>query len=206
MAVTANWFRQALKLALNKEIDFDTDVIRCMLTTSSYTPNLDTHDYVDDVDNEVAGAGYVAEGAALANAAVTYTAAASLTAWQASTAYVVGDLVRKATTNGHVYRCIVAGTSDSGEPTWPTVGGQTVADNTVTWAECGAGVIKLDADDVSWASSTITARYAVIYVDTGTTSTSALIVLINFGEDKSSSNGTFQITFDADGIAYIPVD
>jgi hypothetical protein len=51
--------------------------------------------------------------------------------WKASTAYVVGDLVRPTTlppgvTTSRVYRCTTAGTSHSAEPTWlTTVGGTT---------------------------------------------------------------------------------
>ena len=53
--------------------------------------------------------------------------------WEASTAYGLGQKVVPTTLNGYVYECTVAGTSDSGEPTWPTTIAGTVADNTVTW-------------------------------------------------------------------------
>jgi len=36
-----------------------------MLTTNTYTPNQDTHDYKNDVTNEVVGTGYTAGGVAL---------------------------------------------------------------------------------------------------------------------------------------------
>jgi len=57
-------------------------------------------------------------------------------AWQASTSYVVGDIVRATTTqaSGLVFRCTVAGTSASTQPAWPTDIGSTIADGTVTWA------------------------------------------------------------------------
>jgi hypothetical protein len=70
--------------------------------------------------------------------------------WVASTAYVVGDYVVATTVLDYpsdwpigpgdsdtvdcfVYKCTVAGTSHSSEPTWPLVAGNTVSDNTVTW-------------------------------------------------------------------------
>ncbi len=53
--------------------------------------------------------------------------------WEASTAYGLGQKVVPTTLNGYVYECTVAGTSDSGEPTWPTTIGNTVTDGTVTW-------------------------------------------------------------------------
>lgn len=62
----------------------------------------------------------------------------------------------------------------------------------------------LDAADTSWTSSTITARYAVVYDSTPSTdATRPLICYIDFGADVSSSGGTFQITWDSSGIATI---
>lgn len=56
-------------------------------------------------------------------------------AWQGSTAYSVGDLVRPTSTNSRSYRCYTAGTSSGSEPTWPTTAGGTVTDGSVTWKE-----------------------------------------------------------------------
>jgi hypothetical protein len=57
------------------------------------------------------------------------------TAWQASHAYVLGDVVvpTAGKENGFRYECTTAGTSDASEPTWPTAEGETVDDGTVTW-------------------------------------------------------------------------
>lgn len=131
-------FNSFKKKIMDGSIDLDTDTIKVALVTSSYTPNQDTHDFFDDVTNEVSGTGYTAGGAALANKAVT-------------------------------------------------------ADNTDN-----EGV--LDADDVTWPTSTITARGAVIYKDTGTASTSPIICYIDFGSDKSSSAGNFTIAWPSEGI------
>lgn len=136
MAVTAYAYSNFAKFVNNGDIDFDTDTIKVMLTTSSYTPNQDTHDYVDDITNEVSGTGYTAGGATLASKT-----------------------------------------------------------NTIS-----TNVNTLDAADVTWSSSTITARYGVIYKDTGTPSTSPLIAYIDFGEDMSSSSSDFTISWNASGI------
>ncbi len=80
-----------------------------------------------------------------------------------------------------------------------TAGGATLANKAVT-ADNTDNEGVFDADDVSWPTSTITARGAVIYKSTGTASTSPLIAYIDFGADKSSSAGTFQITWNAEGI------
>jgi hypothetical protein len=129
--------------ALNKEVDWDTDTIKVALTTSTYTPNQDTHDYFNDVTNEVTGTGY-------------------------------------------------------------TAGGNTLASKTITYDDAN-NVIVLDAADTTWGSSTITARYAVVYASTGTASTSPLIGYVDFGSDQSSTNGNFTITWDSTGIVRVTV-
>lgn len=55
-------FNRALEQWAKGTIDFDTDTFKVMLTTSSYSENKDTHDYRDDVTNEVIGTGYTAGG------------------------------------------------------------------------------------------------------------------------------------------------
>jgi len=126
------------KLIMDGTIDLDTDTIKVMLVTSGYTPSQDNDDYIDDVTNEVAGTGYTAGGAELANKSVT----------------------------------------------------QDNVDN--------EGVF--DADDVIWANSTITARGAVLYKDTGTPATSPVIAYLDFTEDKSSNNGDFKIEWGSEGV------
>ena len=92
MAVTGKLFGLVFTALWNKEIDFDTDDIKVMLTTSLYVPDQDVHDYKNDVTNEVTGTGYTAGGASLASKTVTYTAAtnkhtldAADTSWANST-------------------------------------------------------------------------------------------------------------------------
>ncbi len=58
-------FNSALDDAARALIDFDSDSFKCMLVTSSYTPNKDTHTRRSDVTNEVSGAGYATGGAAV---------------------------------------------------------------------------------------------------------------------------------------------
>lgn len=83
-----------------------------------------------------------------------------------------------------------------------SAGGATLANKTNATTN---NVLTLDADDVSWASSTITARRAVIYDSTGggSDATRPLILWIDFGADVSSTSATFSIVFSASGIATI---
>jgi hypothetical protein len=207
MAVSQFMFGKCLANLLGGEVagdtfavDFLSDTIKVMLTTNAYTPNLDTHETKADVTNEVVGTGYTARGTTVGSKTIVYTAADSWgTARANTTAYAVGDVVRPATPNAHLYRCIIAGTSGGSPPTFPTVSGNTVADGGVTWAEIGRGITQIDSADPSWAAATITARYAILYRDTGTDNTSPLLILVDFGADVSSTAATFQITVHALG-------
>lgn len=138
MAVSAKWYGNALLKALNKEIDYDTDTVKVMLCTSTYSVNQDTHIYKSSVTNEVTGTGYTAGGITLSSKTIAYDGPS----------------------------------------------------NTIT----------LDAADVTWTGSTITARYAVVYDSTGTDATSALLGYVDFGADVISTGGPFVITWDAAGI------
>lgn len=148
-AVTAKWYGQAIMQAFGSgssgnapNIDFLSDTIKTMLTTSSYTPDQDAHVFKSDVTNEVSGTNYSAGGTTLTTKTLGYTS--------------------------------------------------------------GTNVIKFDSDDASWASSTITARIAVIYDSTpGTDATRPLMIYVDFGADVSTTNGTFTIVFDSAGICTI---
>jgi hypothetical protein len=60
--------------------------------------------------------------------------------------------------------------------------------------------------DVTWANSTITARYAVIFDNTpGTNGTKPLIGFVDFTTDQASTAGNFVITWDASGIVRLTV-
>lgn len=58
--------------------------------------------------------------------------------WQAQTSYGVGEVVTPTVSNGHTYRCTVAGISAVTEPAWPTTENGTVVDGAVTWEELTA--------------------------------------------------------------------
>lgn len=73
-------------------------------------------------------------------------------------------------------------------------GGTALAATTVTEST----TTTFDGVDVTWPSSTITARHGVIYDDTLTNDD--LICSFDFGEDKSSNNGNFTVSFASTGI------
>jgi lambda family phage minor tail protein L len=57
------------------------------------------------------------------------------TPWQSGTAHSVGDVVQAFTDpgTGFFFRCVVAGTTGSSEPFWPSFIGNELVDGTVTW-------------------------------------------------------------------------
>lgn len=61
--MAAYWYAIAMLSAFDKEVDFLADTIKGALTTATYTPNQDTHDYFNDITNEVTDTGYTAGGA-----------------------------------------------------------------------------------------------------------------------------------------------
>lgn len=75
MAVTTYWFAKGFLSAFNEEVDYAADTMKVALSTSSFTPNQDTHDYYDDITNELSTAnGYTATGATLGSKTIGNTA------------------------------------------------------------------------------------------------------------------------------------
>lgn len=52
-------------------IDLDTDTIKCLLASADQSGNLNTHDYYNDITQEVTGTNYTSKGATLASKTVT---------------------------------------------------------------------------------------------------------------------------------------
>lgn len=97
---------------------------------------------------------------------------------------------------GHTVYADVAGQEVAGAGY--TSGGKALAG--VNWALSSDSAV-LDADDPSWTGATVTARYAAVYADkTVGELTAPLVCLLDFGEEKGVTGGTFSVTFDADGI------
>lgn len=133
---TFTFYGPFFKSLLNKEVDFNSDTIKLMLTSSSYTPDVDTHQYKSSVTNEVTGTNWAAGGVTLANCTFDID-----------------------TANNRV---------------------------------------RMFADDVSNASTTLTgARIAVLYdASPASDATRPLIGYVDFGADLSPNAGTLTIDFD----------
>lgn len=67
-------------------------------------------------------------------ATTTHPDVASAVTWNASTSYVVGDIIKPTSDNGYIYKVTTGGTTGTTEPTWATVEGDAVlADGTVEY-------------------------------------------------------------------------
>lgn len=93
---------------------------------------------------------------------LTYYEAVDPAAWQASTAYALGDAARPVTRNGFNYECTTAGTSAATEPTWPTTAGLTVTDGTAIWtartARCLTEAVAMTSADFTKAAGDVSGR------------------------------------------------
>lgn len=85
-----------------------------------------------------------------------------------------------------------------------TTGGVTLSGKSVTYAS-GTKRTQLKASNISWTITTsLTARYAIAYKDTGAAATDPLLGYSDFGSDQTVSAGTFGVDWDAtDGVLYI---
>ena len=81
------------------------------------------------------------------------------------------------------------GTSGTGYST----GGNTLTSQAVA---SSTAVASVDFADTEWTSATFTAAYGVIYNSSTVDSTAdRLVVVLDFGGNKTCTNGTFKITF-----------
>ena len=202
MTVSANLYATFLEHAMKGGVvlaGITPSTLKMALLTGTYTPDLSTDEYWGTVTpNEVTGTGYTAGGATLATPVLAVSGADT---WAhnraATTVYTYGQIVRPATANGHLYRCVTAGTTGTSLPTYPTVVGRTVTDGSAEWGCVGGAVLTYTSATVRWPTATFSASYAVLYVSTGTAATSPLIGLVAFGTAQAPTNQTFEVVPDA---------
>ena len=70
-----------------------------------------------------------------------------------------------------------------------TAGGNTLTGQSVT---ASTATTAIDFADTSWSSATFTAAFGAIY---DTSASDKLVVVLDFGGDKTATNGTFTIAF-----------
>lgn len=86
-----------------------------------------------------------------------------------------------------------------------TAGGLALSSVVVAY-NAGTNVLSIDGLDAVWGSSSITARYAVVYDSTpATDATRPLICYGDFGADVTSTAANFALVWDTAGIATVTV-
>jgi hypothetical protein len=118
-------------------IDFDSNSFKALLVTSSYTPNKDTHDFRNDVTNEVTGTGYTAGGVTTACTVTKDTANDRVTLQFAAVSWASSTITARALV---IYK---------------SLGGASSADALVAYNDFGSDVSST-AGTFSVAASTIT--------------------------------------------------
>lgn len=84
-----------------------------------------------------------------------------------------------------------------------TAGGFTLANTSITQDDTNDRAV-YDADDLAESPVSISSyRYLVVYVSTGTDSTSRLICLIDLGTDQTVDNDILEISWGSSGIFYL---
>ncbi len=216
MPVIAKAYGPFLTSLFNKEIDWDSDSIKALLTTSAYVPDQDAHRYKSSVTNE------------LVTTATTLAAAASSGATSISVAasVPVGNAIAIDTAGTVEYRIVTAvtgsgpytltlgaigtgaaalgsahasGAAVQANPGY-TAGGVALTGVTVAY-NASTNTLTLDANDIAWAAATLNARELVLYDSTPSTdATRPLIGYVDFGADMASQNAAFSVAWDPTGI------
>jgi len=107
-----------------------------------------------------------------------------------STAVTSGQTTIPATPNGHMYRCTTAGTTSSGEPTWPTTSGGTVTDGGAVWTEMtpdfqanNSNVTSVEANYIGYSRVALSGLIGAASANSAANSS-----VITFGADTSGTN------------------
>lgn len=206
MAITGRLYGLWLTGILNGDhsTDWDTDTLAATLHTASYTLNQDTHKYYSAAAWAASTAYTVGQrvrpttrNGHVYECTTGGTSAATQPTWPTTEGTTVTD-------GTVVWTCRATGDIEFYEVTGTgyTAGGVALAGKTVTYTNA-TNVLKLDANDVQWAASTITARTAVVRKNTGAVGTSPVICSQQSDVDISSSGGNFDIVWHADGIVTI---
>jgi len=193
---TASLYSSFLAHAFTGLIDLAGATIKLALLKSTYAAaGLTTDNWWSTISaDEIAGTGYTAGGKALTGTSVVHTLAGTWALSRASTTvYGYGAIIRPATANGYLYRCVVGGTSGAAVPTFSPVVGVTVADGTVTWACVGTTATVFTSASAQWTTATFSASYGVIYAVGSAADTSPLIALQSFAAAEVVSDEVFEI-------------
>lgn len=144
MAVTAFWYAPAIISLGNGLIDWANDAMKVALTTNTYTPNQDTHNYFDDITNEITDTGYTAGGATLGTKTLTNTN--NVVTWDAANSqWTSGNPATLTARRAVVYNSTPATNATRPLMLWVDFGQDEVASNggtfTIQWNASGIAAV-----------------------------------------------------------------
>lgn len=120
MATTITKYGKVGAALANKQIDLDSDTLKVFLLKSSYTPDLDAHDYQDDLDlstNEIDTTSTYTKGTGLT---LTLTKGA-YSSVNDNTPYDADDLTIAASTIAEVSYAVIVDTTPGSAATNPLI-------------------------------------------------------------------------------------
>lgn len=133
----------AFNSVFNKEADYNSDTIKTMLTTVTYVPNQDTHQYKSSVTNEVTGTNYTATGVTITTPTLAYNTGTNVFNFDAD------DAIWTTATISGIRIAVVYDSTPATDATRPLLsyvdmgGDQTVsaANFTVQWSASGIAAV-----------------------------------------------------------------
>lgn len=202
MAVTSRPYGGALSSLLSGEINWLGSDIKAALVSGGYVPNMDLDRFFRVRPWAVTGAyvvGDVVRPLASPNghvyrATVAGTSGSTEPVWPTAAGATVVD-------GGVTWA--EAGRRDApffeAVGTGYTAGGKSLTGKTTAY-DAATKTLRADAADVVWNPSTLTARFAIFYRDTGDPTTSPLLCVWDLGANQSSANGEFLLALHVNGL------
>ena len=138
-AGNVNWHGPAFISAFNKETDYNSNVMKMMFSSVAYVPDVDLHDYKNDVTNEVTGTNLSAGGITLTTCVMSVVGASN------TVKFTHDDISQATVTATGIRVCIIYDSTPGTDATRP-IYGSAVLDSDVS---PNAGTLTVDVDNTN---------------------------------------------------------
>jgi len=136
---TLAWHGPAFISAFNKEVDYNSDTIKMAFATVTYVPDVDAHDYFNDMTNEVTGTNLSAGGVTLTTCVMTVVGASNIVK------FTHDDVSVSTVTATGIRVCVIYDATPGTAATRPILG-SAVLDSDVS---PNAGTLTVDVDNTN---------------------------------------------------------
>lgn len=149
---TFNYYGLFFESLFNGYIDFINDPMYCLLASTVYTPNQDTHQWLSDITGEIVASGYTAGGQEVTGISAAYTASGATKLLTVNGGNLNWPTFTVGTTNPH-YGILYMAPADIGPTQCPLIGylnfeaDETPSDQAfyINWNASGIFAIQLPA-------------------------------------------------------------